>query len=63
MLQNMRNLIKKHLPIFHSDSDLNIFLENMYGYLYRFLREIEILKKYYLHQCILKIKKKRNLMS
>ena len=29
----------------------------------RFLREIEILKKYYLHHCILKIKRKINLMS
>ena len=29
MLPNMRNLIKKHLPVLHSDSDLkNIFSEN-----------------------------------
>ena len=29
MLPNMRSLIKKHLPVLHSDSDLkNIFLEN-----------------------------------
>ena len=29
MLPNMRNLIKKHLPVFHSDSDhKNIFPEN-----------------------------------
>ena len=29
MLPNMKSLIKKHLPVLHSDSDLkNIFLEN-----------------------------------
>ena len=61
MLPNMRSLIKKHLPVLYSDSDLkNVFPENS---ICTVLREIEFLKKYYLHHCTLKIKMKRNLMS
>ena len=57
MLPNIRSLIKKHLSVLHFDSDLkNIFPENSLSY----LMEIEILKKYYLHHCTLKINMKGN---
>ena len=31
MLPNIRGLIKKHFPSLHSDSDLKIISENLYG--------------------------------
>ena len=55
LLPNMRSLIKKHLL-----SCILIVILNTY---FRFLREMEILKKYYLHHCILKTKIKINFMS
>ena len=31
MLPNMRSLIKKHLPVLHSDSDLNAIQDGLFG--------------------------------
>ena len=58
MLPNMRSLIKKHLPVLHSDTNLkNIFSENSI-----FLREIEISKKYYLRHYIPNVKMTKKLI-
>ena len=56
MLPNRRSLIKKHLPVLHSDSHLKTYFQKILSV--RFLREIEIFNKYYLHHFILKIKMK-----
>ena len=63
MLPNMRSLIKKHLPILHSDTNLkNIFPENS---ICTVLKEIEISKKYYLRHYIpnVKMTKKTNIIK
>ena len=61
VLPNMRGLIKKHLPVLHSDGDLkNIFPKTSICTVFKRNRN---LKKYYLHHCILKVKVKINLMS
>ena len=47
MLPNLRGLIKKHLPVLHSGSDLKTCSRKILSL--RFLREINILKKYYFY--------------